>query len=243
MQSTAAKIKTDYLDYKSGTDTFEGFVAYDESKSQKRPAVVICHAWAGQMDPEREIAQKLAELGYLGFAADVYGKGVRGDIQGDNSNLMMPLLENRSMLKQRLLDSIKAAAEHPMSESNKVAAIGYCFGGLCVLDLARANAPVQGVVSFHGLFSPPDWKIEKQIKPKILILHGWDDPMATPQNVLEVSSELSLSNADWQLHGYGGAMHAFTNPAVNNKERGTVYNETAAKRSWQAMENFLTEIF
>jgi len=243
MQSTAAKIKTDYIDYKSGDDTFEGFAAFDESNSQKRPAVVVCHAWAGQMDAERDITKKLAELGYLGFAADIYGKGVRGDIQGDNTKLMQPLLQDRSLLKQRLLDSLKAAASHPMSQSDKAAVIGYCFGGLCVLDLARANAPVQGVVSFHGLFSPPDWKIEKQIKPKILILHGWDDPMATPQNVLEISSELSSSNADWQLHAYGGALHAFTNPAANNKERGTVYNEAADKRSWQAMQNFLKEIF
>ncbi len=243
MQSTATKLKTENLDYKLGNDTFEGFVAYDESKTEKRASVVVCHAWAGQMDAEREITQKLAELGYLGFAADVYGKGVRGDIQGDNSNLMMPLLQDRTLLKNRLLASVEAASKHPLSESNKVAVIGYCFGGLCVLDLARANAPVQGVVSFHGLFSPPDWKIEKQIKPKILILHGWDDPMATPQNVLEISSELTGANADWQLHGYGGTMHAFTNPAANNIERGTVYNEAAAKRSWQSMQNFLNEIF
>ena len=136
MQSTATKLKTENLDYKLGNDTFEGFVAYDESKSGKRPSVVVCHAWAGQMDAERDITKKLAELGYLGFAADVYGKGVRGDIQGDNTNLMMPLLQDRTLLKNRLLASVEAASKHAMSESDKVAVIGYCFGGLCVLDLA-----------------------------------------------------------------------------------------------------------
>lgn len=246
MQSTATEVRTEYLDYKYDKDTFEGFAAWDESKTtplQKSPCVVICHAWAGQMDPERERAQNLAELGYVGFAADVYGKGVRGDLQGDNTNLMQPLLQDRTLLRNRLLASIEAASKHPMVDSSKIAVIGYCFGGLCVLDLARCNAPVKGVVSFHGLFFPPDWKIESRIKPKILILHGWDDPMATPEQVLEVSRELSSANADWQLHGYGGVMHAFTAPAANNKERGTVYNEAAAKRSWQSMKDFLSEIF
>ncbi len=240
---TATKIKTEYLDYKLGNDTFEGFAAYDETKTDKRPCVVVCHAWAGQMDAERDNAQKLAEMGFVGFSADVYGKGVRGDIQGDNTKLMQPLLQDRTLLKNRLLASIEAASKHPMSDPNRIAVIGYCFGGLCVLDLARCNAPVKGVVSFHGLFTPPDWKIESQIKPKVLILHGWDDPMATPDQVVAVSKELTDAKADWQLHGYGGVMHAFTAPQVNDKERGVVYNEAAARRSWQSMNDFLAEIF
>ena len=235
-------MKTEYLDYTSGSNTFESYVAYDESKAGKRPCVIICHAWAGQGDADRETAQQLAQIGYVGFCADVYGKGMRGDPTGDNSHLMQPLLDDRAELKTRLLASIDAAKQHAMVDTSKIAAIGYCFGGLCVLDMARAGADVKGVVSFHGLFFPPNLGPQKGIKAKTLILHGWDDPMATPQQVVEVAKEFSDAGADWQIHGYGGTMHAFTAPMANMPEKGILYNETAAKRSWKAMENFLSEV-
>ena len=236
-------MKTEYLDYTSGKNTFESYVAYDDSQSSKRPCVVICHAWAGQLAPDHETAGKLAKLGYVGFAADVYGKGMRGDPSGDNTHLMKPLLDDRAELKGRLLAAIDAAKKHPMVYATKIAAIGYCFGGLCVLDLARCGADVKGVVSFHGLFFPPNLGAQKEIKAKTLILHGWDDPMATPDQVVEVAKEFTDAKADWQIHGYGGTMHAFTAPMANAPERGILYNERAAKRSWQSMENFLAEIF
>lgn len=235
-------MKTENIDYTSGNNTFESHVAYDDAKSGKRPCVVICHAWAGQGDSDREVAQKLANLGYVGFAADVYGKGKRGDPTGDNTHLMKPLLDDRAELKNRLLSTIEAAKKHSMVDGTKIAAIGYCFGGLCVLDLARANADLKGVVSFHGLFYPPNLGAQKEIKVKTLILHGWDDPMATPDQVVGVAKEFSDAKADWQIHGYGGTMHAFTAPQANQPENGILYNETAAKRSWKAMENFLAEV-
>ncbi|HIA54493.1 MAG TPA: carboxymethylenebutenolidase [Candidatus Melainabacteria bacterium] len=235
-------MKTENLDYTAGSNTFESYVAYDEAKSGKRPCVIICHAWAGQGESDQEVAGNLAKLGYVGFCADVYGKGLRGDPTGDNTHLMKPLLDDRAELKSRLLASVEAAKKHPMVDPSKIAAIGYCFGGLCVLDLARCGADVKGVVSFHGLFFPPNLGPQKEIKAKVLILHGWDDPMATPDQVVEVARELSEAKADWQIHGYGGTMHAFTAPQANQPDKGILYNETAAKRSWKAMENFLEEV-
>jgi dienelactone hydrolase len=147
------------------------------------------------------------------------------------------------MMQSRLLNIAKVAKEQPEVDSSKVAAIGFCFGGLCVLDIARTGADLNGVVSFHGLFMPPGNTGGKKIKAKVLALHGWDDPMATPDQVTALGKELTDAGADWQLHAYGGTMHAFTNPDANDPDFGTVYNAAADTRSWTAMKNFLAEIF
>ena len=123
-----------------------------------------------------------------------------------------------------------------------ITAIGFCFGGLCALDVARSNADAAGVVSFHGLLNAPG-NTADEIKPKVLALHGWDDPMATPDDVKAFGEEMTKAKADWQLHAYGGTMHAFTNPQANDPDFGTVYDADADRRSWQAMQNFLTELF
>lgn len=237
-------MQAEYLDYKDGADTFEAYIARDTSVAEKRPCVVICHAWAGQVDLEHKIADEIAKLGYVAFAADVYGKGRRGEPLGDNSALMQPLLNDRALLLQRLRTSVKAAASHPAVDSNRIAAIGYCFGGLCVLDLARSgDASPKGVVSFHGIFAPPNLGEQGDIKSKVLILHGYDDPMASPEQMVGVAAELTKAKADWQIHAYGHALHAFTVKGANAPERGVKYDEAADKRSWQAMKNFLEEVF
>lgn len=231
------------LDYKDGNVTCEAYVAYDDAKQGKRPAVLISHAWAGQTDFERKKAEELAKLGYVGIALDNYSKGVRGDIQGDNSHLMMPFMNDRAMLRKRLLAGLAMAQEHPMVDPSKVAVMGYCFGGLCALDLARTAAKgLLGAVSFHGLFTPPGLGQQPKITAKVLILHGYDDPMAKPDTVLAVAKELSDAQADWQIHAYGGTLHAFTNPGANAPERGLQYSKAADQRSWEAMKDFFQEI-
>lgn len=237
-------MKKELHDYSDGGDTFEGYVAYDDSSSEKRPCVLVSHAWGGQSDFEREKAEKLAELGYVGFAIDVYGKGKRGTSMDENAKLMQPFMDDRKLLLKRLQIALDAAKKLPGVEPGKVAAIGFCFGGLCVLDLARSVAEgVVGVVSFHGLFAPPEIGEQKKIKSKVLILHGYDDPMATPDNMVGIAKEMSEAGADWQIHAYGNTVHAFTNPAAAMPENGILYNEAAEKRSFKAMENFLAEIF
>lgn len=237
-------MQAEYLDYKDGAETFEAYIAQDSSTSEKRPCVVLCHAWAGQTENERKIADEIAKLGYVAFAADVYGKGRRGDLLGDNSALMQPMLDDRALLLQRLRRSVKTAAALPSVDSNRIAAIGYCFGGLCVLDLARSgDSTPKGVVSFHGIFNPPGLGKQGDIKSKVLILHGYDDPMATPEQMVGVATELTEAKADWQIHAYGHTLHAFTAKGANAPERGVKYDEAADKRSWQAMKNFLEELF
>ncbi len=209
----------------------------------KRPAVLVAHNWAGQGPPERETADRLAALGYVGIAVDVYGKGVRGGLEDDNSALMAPYMMDRALLRDRLLAVVDAAAALPEVDAGRIAFAGYCFGGLCALDLARSGTDrVKGVVSIHGIFAPPNIGPQGKINASVLILHGWEDPMATPADVLAVSKELTDAGADWQLHAYGHALHAFTAVGFDMPERGLKYDKKAANRSWRAMLNFLEEV-
>ncbi len=226
------------IEYREGEVTFE---AHAEWRGSARPAVVIAHTWGGQGELERRWANTLAELGYVGIALDVYGKGVRGSGPEENERLMSPLMNDRELLGRRLAAGVAAARTHHAVDPTRVAAIGFCFGGLCVLDLARRGEDLRGVVSFHGLLDPIGTK-PGPMRAKVLVLHGFDDPMGPPESLLAFAREMTEAGADWQAHVYGGTMHAFTNPIANDPSRGTVYNEVAARRSRQAMEAFLAEI-
>lgn len=229
--------------YLDGDTVLEGFFAYDDSITGQRPVVLIHHAWAGRDGFVADKAIKLAESGYLAFATDMYGKGVLGSDPEENGKLMQPFIQDRAKLQIRLLAALKSVKLLPWADNQRIAAIGFCFGGLCALDLARTGADIRGVVSFHGLLMPADNLPEPRIKAKVLVLHGHDDPMVTPAQVLALQTELSQAGADWQVHSYGNTMHAFTNPLAANPDFGTVYQIDADRRSWQAMQNFLTEIF
>ena len=236
-------IQTRTIDYQDGEVDLQGYLAWDDAVEGKRPGVMIAHAWAGRSDFENGKAEELAKLGYVGFALDNFGKGILGRNTEENNALIQPFLDDRAMLQGRLqiaLDVLKGLDE---VDASRVAAIGFCFGGLCVLDLARTGTDLAGVVSFHGLFGSPGNTAGNKIKAKVLALHGWDDPMAPPDQVVSLAEELSSMGADWQLHGYGNTMHAFTNPQANDPDFGTVYNPDADRRSWNAMQNFLSEIF
>jgi dienelactone hydrolase len=218
-------------------------MAWDDDHVGPRPGVLVSHAWGGRGEFEDNKATQLAELGYVGFSLDVYGKGIRGTNPEENGALMTPLLENRPLLQERLVSSLNTMGEQDEVDSSNVAAIGFCFGGLCVLDIARLGQDLAGVVSFHGLFNAPDNTTGNSISAKVLALHGWDDPMATPDQVVAFGEEMSAMGADWQIHGYGNTMHAFTNPDANDPDFGTVYDKSADRRSWIAMQNFLSELF
>ncbi|MEQ8266325.1 MAG: dienelactone hydrolase family protein [Parvibaculum sp.] len=241
--SASAKIATAFLDYSDGETTFEAYVAHPDSPG-KYPCVLLAHDWSGLNAGMRARAEQVARLGYTAFALDTYGKGVRGDEQGDNTALMGPLFADRALLRKRLLAGLEAAKTHRAVDTNRIGAMGYCFGGLCVLDLARAAAPgLKGVVSFHGIFQPPALGKQEKISAKVLILHGWDDPMAQPDSVVGVAKELTDAGADWQIHAYGHAMHAFTFEGANFPERGIRYEANADRRSWAAMRSFFDEVF
>ena len=233
---------TTLFEYRDGETICEAFVAAPAQDGARRPAVLVSHAWAGQGSFERERAKALAELGYVGFAIDVYGKGRRGSSIEENSRLMTPFVEDRALLRRRLLAAAAAAAGHPLVDGGRLGAIGFCFGGLCVLDLARAAAPgLRGVVSFHGLLMPPGLGPQGRIAAKALVLHPYDDPMAPPESVATFAREFTEAGSDWQVHMYGHTTHAFTNPEANDPGRGLLYNATAARRAYAAAELFLRE--
>jgi dienelactone hydrolase len=236
-------IQTRLIDYVDGDTVLEGFLAWDDANDGPRPGVMVSHAWAGRSEFEDNKAIELARLGYTGFALNLYGKGVLGGSTDENAALMQPFLDDREMLQQRLLLSLNTMREQAEVDDSRTAAIGYCFGGLCVLDVARTGEDLAGVVSIHGLFATPENTAGNSIRAKILALHGWDDPMATPDTAIALGEELSSMGADWQLHAYGNTMHAFTNPEANDPEFGTVFSPSADRRSWLAMQNFLAEVF
>ncbi|MDD2760938.1 MAG: dienelactone hydrolase family protein [Methylomonas sp.] len=236
-------IVSNTVDYLDGETLLEGFFAYDDAIEGIRPVVMIHHAWAGRDEFVAGKAIRLAELGYLAFAADTYGKGILGNSREENAELMAPYMQDRAKLQRRLLAALATVKLMPWADNGKIAAMGFCFGGLCALDLARTGVDIGGVISFHGLLVPPDNLPHPQIKARVLVLHGHDDPMVPPEQVLALENELTLAGADWQLHTYGHTMHAFTNPLANDPDFGTVYQVTADRRSWLVMKNFFEEIF
>ena len=236
-------IETNALTYTDGEIEFRGQLALDASALAPRPGVLIAHTWAGCAAFERRKAVELAGMGYVALAVDMYGGGIVGGGPEENERLMKPLIQDRAMLQRRMLAALAALKDLEFVDATRTAAIGYCFGGLCVLDLARTGAEFQAAVSFHGILKPPQEPAAKSIRAKILVLHGWDDPMAKPEEVNGLAEELSLGGADWQVHAYGGTVHAFTNPAANAPARGTVYDAKADRRSWTSMVDFLAESF
>jgi dienelactone hydrolase len=231
------------IHYRDGSTAFEGYLALPDVQRAPRPCVLLAHDWSGLHEGMRHIADRVAALGYVCFAMDLYGRDVRGDPASDNSHLMNPLLADRALLRRRLLAALTAAVDHPLIDGGRIAAMGYCFGGLCALDLARAAPPeLLAAVSFHGVLKPPQIGPQVPMTAKVLVLHGWDDPMAPPPDVLALAQELTAAGADWQLHAYGHCLHAFTFPGVNAPERGLAYDAAADRRSWAAMKAFFAEV-
>jgi len=237
-------IKTRTIEYSDDQLTYEGVVAYDESSRERRPIVMVIHTYKGQGDFENEKAIMLAQMGYVGFAIDVYGKGVRASNPDEAMELMGALNDDRSELLRRLNTSLNTARSwDQMADTSRIGAIGFCFGGKCVLDIARSGEKLSGGVSFHGIFDQPDINQDTPIKTPLLVLHGWDDPLAKPEDVVALSEELKKKGAEWELIAYGNTGHAFTNPLANSPDGGMKYSPYADKNSWKRMGDFLEEMF
>ena len=242
--SAFAAIKTETVEYKEGDTTLEGFVAYDDTIVTKRPVVLIVHQWKGLSDYEKKRAEMLAKLGYVAFAVDIYGKGVRPKEVSEASKMAGKFKNDRELLRKRVRAGLDQARKHQRADPSNVAAIGYCFGGTTVLELARSGADVDGVVSFHGGLSTPNPNDAENIKAKVLVLHGADDPHVPSDEVLAFANEMAEADVDWQLHAYGNAVHSFTDwNAGNDNSKGSAYNEKADKRSWEEMKIFFQELF
>ncbi len=234
-------IITDEISYQVDKTIYRGFVAYPEV-AVSRPAILIAPDWGGRGEDACNKARQLAELGYVGFALDMYGQARVVEDKTEKRALMTPLMDDRLKLMQIIKAAFDTVAALPQVNKEKVAAIGYCFGGLCVLDLARMGAAVKGVVSFHGVLKAPQHTRNAPIKAKVLVLHGYDDPLVKPEQVELFAQEMTARQVDWQIHLYGLTAHSFTNPLANDDEMGLHYNPVADKRSWQTTLAFLEEI-
>lgn len=229
--------------YQHDQHTLHGHLAYDNTSNKKRPGVLVFHDWSGCNAFAKEQAEKLAKMGYVGLAVDLYGNGQIGTTTDEKKALMTPLIENRAYLLERIQCSFDTLLVLDVVNPNQTAAIGFCFGGLCALDLARSGANISGVVSFHGILTRPEHLPIQPISSQLLVLHGYADPMVPPTQVHAFCDEMTEAGADWQVHMYGHTLHAFTNPEANDPALGKRYNAKTAHRAFQSMSDFLSNLF
>ncbi|HEX4042427.1 MAG TPA: dienelactone hydrolase family protein [Xanthobacteraceae bacterium] len=235
--SAQAAVKVQTVDYKQGETALEGWLVYDDAAQGRHPGVVVYPQWMGPSAFEKNVAEKLVAMGYVAFVADIYGKGVRPDTPKAAGEEMGKYLKDRPLLLARAQAAFDQLRQSPMVDAQKLAAIGYCFGGAPALDLGRSGAALVDIVTFHGVLSTPDPANAKNIKGHVLALHGAADPIVNAQAVAAFEKEMTDAKVDWQVVLYGGAMHAFTLPEANSPEHGSQYDPAAAKRSWQAMSD------
>jgi dienelactone hydrolase len=239
-----AAIQTQTIEYQQGETTLEGVLVYDDAVKDKRPGVLVVHQWLGLIDYEKHRAEMLAQLGYVAFCADIYGKDVRPKNTGEAGQQAGKYKKDRALLRARANAGLDTLRKQPQVDAKRIAAIGYCFGGTTVLELARSGADVAGVVSFHGGLDSPAPADGRNIKCKVLVCHGADDPFEKAEDLAAFETELRAAGVDWRLIKYGGAVHSFTQPmAGNDNSKGAAYNEKADKRSWEDMKQFFAEIF
>lgn len=245
LNPAAAEIKTQVVHYSDGDVALEGFAAWDSANVDKPvPGVLVVHQWLGLTEYEKSRCKQLAELGYVAFALDVYGKGVRPANQPEAAKLSGAYKKDRELYRRRLMIGLEQLRGMDGVAKDRIAAVGYCFGGTGAIELARSGADISGVVSFHGGLDSPQPEIGRNIKARILVCHGADDPFVPANEIEAFKSELNNAGVDWQMIEYSGAVHSFTQPmAGNDNSRGAAYNEKADKRSWAAMRTFFDEVF
>ena len=234
-------MKTETLEYKDGDVACRGFLAVPDG-TDKRPGIVIAHEAPGLDEHPKKRARMLAELGYVALALDMYGGGrtVSGE---ETMKAMGPFRESASLTRGRARAALDALAKQPRVDAGRLGAMGYCFGGLVVLELARSGAPLKGVVSFHGILETKTPQDAKNVKGKILVCTGADDPLVPPEQVLGFQKEMTEAKVDWQVVTYGGTKHAFTNVDADKVGRDALaYNKSADMRSWEAMRDFWGEV-
>ena len=245
MNVTESSVMTSEVEYREGDAVLEGYFAVpDDLEGNQRPGILLIHDWTGLQEYARQRARQLAALGYVVFAADIYGKGVRPSNLRECGVQAGIYRGDRALFRRRLNAALEILKSHDKCNAARLGAIGYCFGGTGVVELLRSGADVDGVVSFHGGLDSPAPEDGQHIKGKILVLHGADDPFVSPQNIEAFIAEMNRWKVDWQMISYSGAVHSFTKPgAGNNPASGSAYHALADKRSWQHMKLFFDEIF
>lgn len=239
-----AALQSGPVEYRHGTLTLEGWQVHDNATPGKRPAILVMHQWKGLSSYEKQRAEMLAQLGYNVLCVDIYGQGIRPAAPKEASAEAGKYKANRTLLRDRVNAGLAVLKQHPLTDPQRIAAIGYCFGGTAAVELARSGADVAGVVSFHGSLDSPTPADGKNIKCRVLALHGADDPFVPAKDVDAFCAEMRAAKVDWQLVSYGGSVHSFTlRDAGNDNSKGAAYNEKADQRSWEAMKAFFAELF
>lgn len=245
--TTQAEIVTEEISYDHGGTTLTGFIAYDDSISEKMPGILVVHEWWGHNDYVRNRAIQLAELGYTAFALDMYGDGKLATHPDDAKTFMTEALENKQLSTDRFQSAMSLLQARETVDAEKISAIGYCFGGGVVLNMARQGMDLDSVVSFHGSLAPYGPVEKGNVKAKILVLNGADDPFVSADAISEFKQEMDTAGADYEFVNYPGAVHSFTNPGateVGEKfEMPLAYNEQADEQSWEAMKSLFDSIY
>lgn len=238
------EVKTKTIQYTHGDTELLGYAAWDDDIEGERPGVLVVHEWTGLNDYTRSRTRQLAELGYVAFAVDMYGKGIRPQTTEEAAEQAGIYRSDRELMRDRARAGLEILRRIELSDDNRIAAIGYCFGGGVVLELARAGADVSGVVSFHGNLDTPDPSDAENIQCNILVCHGAEDPHVGWDQVRDFIDEMSAADVDYQFIAYANAVHSFTNPnSGDDPSNGAAYNATADRRSWAHMQVFFEELF
>jgi dienelactone hydrolase len=242
--SAGNDIRTESIEYEQGGETLQGMLAYDASIKGKRPGVLVIHEWLGLTDYSRERARQLAAMGYAAFALDMYGKGVLASSPEEAGRLAGRFFADRQLMRDRAAAGLDVLRSREVTDAERLAVIGFCFGGTTALELAMSGADLKAVVSFHGVLTFPDLDGLKDIDGQVLVLTGGMDPHVPPDDVLAFWKALEADSVKYQINIYGGAVHSFTNPASgSDKSTGVAYDETGARRAWREMQDLFKEVF
>jgi dienelactone hydrolase len=235
-------VKTQTLEYREDEKVLRGFLAWDSARTEPRPGILVFHENTGLTDHERERATRLAELGYVALACDMFGERVTPATDAER-RAAFEEFRNKKLLP-RALAGLQALSAQPQVDRRQIATIGFCLGGMVALELARAGADLKGAVSFHGGLASTRPAVAGQVKAKVLVCHGALDPFTTLEHVTAFTNDMQAAGVDFQVILYGGAMHGFTNPAADRFGRpGVAYHRQSDARSWEAMRRFLAELF
>ena len=241
-----AEIRTQQIEYKSGNEVLEGFIAYDDAIQNKRPGILIAHNKRGISKHTEGIAIKLAKLGYVAFAADAYGKGLRFSKEDDDGSTVQSqkLKKDRALTRARIQAALDVLTADSHVDPSRLGVSGYCLGGMVALELARSGAPIQAVAIFHGTLDTPTPEDAKNIKGRVLVMHGIDDTSVPVTDAYKLASELKAANVNFELELYSGVLHGFTEPEnKGGPGKKTIYNERTDRKSWAAMQDLFREAF
>jgi dienelactone hydrolase len=241
--SARAELVSKPVEYTQGGTVLEGYLVWDNALKGTRPGVMVVHEWWGLNDFARNRADELARMGYVAFAADMYGKGVSTTDAKKATELSTPF-RGTPLMRERVRAAFDVLLQQELVDPRRTGAIGFCFGGTAVFELAYSGAAVAGVVSFHGNLPAPKTEDYANIKASILALHGANDSFVTPEVIDQFQKAMREAGVDWQMAYFGGAVHSFTNPDAGKFGiEGIAYNEKAARRSWEYMKSFFDEVF